>query len=58
MHGVPTTEAESSNTELKMLVMVVTSTEDGGDDIMRSMRSVDPATYVSEIMKAQRLRTE
>ena len=59
MHGVPTAEAESSDRELKTMVMVVTSTEDGNDS-MRSMRSasVHPTIYVSEIREAQRLCTE
>ena len=51
MHDVPTAEAESSNRALKALVTVVTSTEDGYDN-MGSMRSVDPATCVSEIREA------
>ena len=51
MHGVPTAEAESPDRELKILVMVVTSTENARD-VMRSMQSVHPATYVSEIREA------
>ena len=50
-HRVSTVEAESSDRELKIAVMVVTSTENARD-VMRFMRSVHPATYVSEIREA------
>ena len=51
INKVATAEPESSDMELKILVNVVTSTEDG-HDIMQSMRSVHPATCVSEIREA------
>ena len=54
MLGVPAVEAVSSDRELQIAVMVVVISTRDGRDVMRCMRSVYRATYVSEIREAQR----